>query len=215
MNGERHPLERFFVESRLTRIDSVLAKRASQVVVVLAGVQNPHNISAVLRSADAFGLQRVFLVGESFTYSRGVSLGTERWLTLERFAKPTECVARLKEEGFKPVILQAEELSGKKTQAIHELPFDDKLALVFGNEHSGVDPVFKEESAIFAHIPMVGFVESLNVSVAAAITFYAAFIANRPTMSVEEQAELREEWLVKDLRGGEQILARLKLDGVE
>jgi tRNA (guanosine-2'-O-)-methyltransferase len=215
MNEESHPLERFFVESRLARIDSVLSKRAGRIIVVLAGVQNPHNISAVLRSADAFGLQRVFLVGESFTYSRGVSLGTERWLSLERFAETTECLARLKEEGFRPVILQAEELSGGRSRAVHELPFDEKLALVFGNEHSGVDPLFRNESAICAHIPMVGFVESLNVSVAAAITFYASFMAGRPVMDAGEQGKLREEWLVKDLRGGEQILARLKLEGVE
>ncbi len=211
---ESHLLERFFLESRLSRIDSVLEQRSTSLTVVLDGVQNHHNVSAVLRSADAFGLQNVILVGESFTYSRGVSLGTERWLSLERVDTPEQCIQQLRTSGSKIVLLQSAELSTKEgavSVSIAELPFGEKLAFVFGNEHKGVSPEFRKAADLLAHIPMVGFVESLNISVAAAITFYTALLMKRPVLPAEERRELRERWLVKDLRGGEEILERLRL----
>jgi len=216
--SNHHPLEKFFLDSRLNRIDSVLAGRTSSISVVLDGVQNPHNISAVLRSADAFGIQNIYLVGESFTYSRGISLGSERWLTLHKFETAEECLAALREKELSAVLLQAEELTkqgGGSSLSIEKLPFDRKLALVFGNEHRGVSEAFQKSSPIYAHIPMVGFVESLNISVAAAITFFSAYISGRPNMEDAERLALRDSWLVKDLRGGEQILKRIEALGEE
>lgn len=213
MNEPPHPLEKFFLKSRLQRIDRVLETRTRNLVVVLDNVQNHHNISAVLRSADAFGLQNIYLVGDNFTYAPGISLGTEQWLTLKRFSDPESCIQELKNNGYEIVLLQAEELSKKvekRTLAVNELPFNRKLAMVFGNEHKGVSAMFQDSATYLAHIPMVGFVESLNISVAAAITFYTAYLAKRPPFSDEERRKLREEWMVKDLRGGEEILKRVK-----
>jgi tRNA (guanosine-2'-O-)-methyltransferase len=209
---EPHPLEKFFLQSRLDRIDEVLAHRSFSTVVVLDGVQNEHNISAVLRSADAFGLQKIYLVGSEFSHSKGVSLGSEGWLHLKRFSAPEEALAELTNEGYEVTILQAKLISekqGQKATPVQDLPFERKLALVFGNEKRGVSHPFQQAAQHFAFIPMVGFVESLNISVAAALTFYSAFLAKRPVIKDNARASLRHEWLTKDLRGGEEILKRV------
>lgn len=209
----RHPLEPFFLDSRLARIDKVIAQRSYSTVVVLDGVSSEHNISAVLRSADAFGLQKIFVVGPQFSHTKGISMGVETWLSVKRLDTAEEAINSLKTEGYKFALLQSEEISrdlGKKCCSVKELPFKDKVALVFGNEKRGVSKAFQDAAEYFAYIPMVGFVESLNISVAAALTFYTALVEARPCISVEEQAELKAIWLEKDLRGGTEILKRLE-----
>jgi tRNA (guanosine-2'-O-)-methyltransferase len=208
----RHPLEPFFLESRLARIDNVLSQRSYSTVVVLDGVSSEHNISAVLRSADAFGLQKIFIVGPQFSHTKGISMGVETWLTVKRMDTATEVIHHLKESGYKIALLQSQEISqelGKPCCLVQDLPFKEKIALVFGNEKRGVSEEFQNAASYFAYIPMVGFVESLNISVAAALTFYTALIQGRPVISEQEQQELKGSWLEKDLRGGAEILKRV------
>ena len=207
-----HPLEPFFLESRLNRIDSVLSQRSYSTVVVLDGVSSEHNISAVLRSADAFGLQKIFIVGPQFSHTKGISMGVENWLSVKRMETAEDVINQLKSEGFKIALLQSKEISqdlGKPYCLVQELPFKENIALVFGNEKRGVSEEFQLAAEYFAYIPMVGFVESLNISVAAALTFYTALLQGRPCITEQERLSLREEWLKKDLRGGEEIFRRV------
>src|SRR5882757_1229518 len=79
-------LEQFLLPGRVARIDQVLAARTDMLTIVLDGVHNHHNVSAVIRSADAFGIRSIHLIGSQFEYSRGVTLGTERWMDVRKHA---------------------------------------------------------------------------------------------------------------------------------
>lgn len=210
-------LEQFFVPPRLKRIDDVLSARCKSPVIILDGVRNAHNVSAVLRSADAFGIQTVYCVGEEYSFSRGISLGTERWLTLHRHVSPQNVIDELRAQNYKFVVLQAEEISKSQQREsfpVTQLPFHTRLALIFGNEHKGVSPEFSALADFGAHIPMCGFVESLNISVAAAITLFSSTLQPREPLSDAERMKLKLQWMKEDLRGGDAILRELEARGI-
>jgi tRNA (guanosine-2'-O-)-methyltransferase len=214
------PLEQFVIPERLERLENVLSKRSDKLIVVLDNIKNAHNISAVIRSADAFGLSSVYLVGDTFEYSRGISLGAERWLELKKFPLANDAITALKKEGFKLVMLQPEfderKNSDKPSLAVSTLPFEEKLALVFGNEMKGVSPEFAEAVDLHAYIPMKGFVESLNISVACAITLFCSTIKEsaptQRTQLLEEKEKLRIKnlWLKKSVRKSDLILKEIE-----
>ncbi len=212
-------LSQFLQPERLARLESVLDSRTSSLTVVLDQVKNSHNISAVLRSADAFGLSRVHLVGESFHYSPSISQGTERWMQLSKHADPEEAIAHLKSEGFKIVVLQPEahsEREQKQAFPVSMLPFEEKLALVFGNEGLGVNDKFSNAADIHAFIPMSGFVESLNISVACAICLFSSTITKAAPeqrsapLSPTDREELKNIWLKTGVRNSDIILKEIE-----
>ncbi len=213
-------LERFVVPNRLDRIEQVLDQRTKHLTVVLDNVKNYHNVSAVLRSADAFGVAEVQLVGDAFEVSRGISLGTERWMQLRQHEQAKNAVQWLKEEGFAITILQPEDHQRTSEKvpslSVTELPFEKKLALVFGNEHSGVQKEFQDAADYHAFIPMCGFVESFNISVACAITLFCSSIgATKPErrcspLDEGERDQLRANWLKASVRNSDAILREIE-----
>ena len=217
--ASQHALEQFVLPARLDRLEQVLACRSRSLTIVLDRIHHGHNISAVMRSADAFGIQDIHLVGDQFEFSKEISLGAERWLTLSRYASAGEAVQKLHAEGYSIVVLESAELCAKLGRAsipVFQLPFQQKLALVFGNEHEGVSPTFRENADFFAHIPMFGFVESFNISVAAAITLFcstfqrAEGIRQVAPLAESEAAALHAEWLQKTVRNSALILQDLE-----
>ena len=213
-------LEEFVSEKRLQRLESVLSTRTTSLTVVLDDVRNGHNISAVLRSADTFGLVDIHLVGKPpFDFSRGVSLGSERWMRLHHHHSPASAIQILKSTNFKLAALQSEEISArynKPSLSVCDLPFKERLALVFGNEHSGLSDEFLQAADYFAHIPMLGFAESLNVSVACAICLFlsnlkkAEFERQPAMLSDLERNGLRTEWLTASIPNGESVLREVE-----
>ena len=219
-SSKEEVLEQFLLPSRLERLNQVAENRTNSLTVVLEEVHNPHNISAVIRSADAFGVNKVHFIGSSLDYSRGISLGTERWIRTIKHKSATDAVKVLKDDGFSLVVMQPEldeaHNGQKKSIPINELPFSEKLALVFGNEHKGVSEELVKAADYSAFIPMYGFVESLNISVACAISLFCSTISDakneRQTKKLgdTELRELKNEWLKKDLKGSKLILERFK-----
>ena len=207
-------LSQFVVDNRLQRIENVLKERKGNIHVVLENVRNDHNVSAVLRSADAFGIQNVHVIEDSIDVSRGVALGTEQWLTITEHQNSAQCLEHLNKEGFELVVLKPAHLveGDKKSVSVFELPFNEKLALVFGNEHKGVSTELSKAASYYAHIPMHGFVESLNISVAAAITRYCSTISSTPPhqLSQEEETLTRLNWLEQSVKNSDKILKKLK-----
>ncbi len=211
-------LEQFMGPERIARFEGVLAQRTNTLTVVLDGVHNDHNISAVIRSADAFGLTKIHLVGDKFSYRPGVTLGTERWLDIEPHESGAAALERLRADGFTiAVTAPAEDPRRPKDSRVqvlpvYQLPFEKKLAVVFGNERTGVSKELMDAAEIHAYIPMIGFVESLNISVACAITLYSSLLgrveAERkvPKLSEDERESLRAEWLVTGMRRADLIL---------
>jgi tRNA (guanosine-2'-O-)-methyltransferase len=170
---ERISGEEFLVPERKARIDAVVAQRTRTLTVVMEAFCDPQNVNAVLRTCEAFGVQALHAVdGPMKPYDRNkkISQNADKWLDVRRWESTRACLEALRADGF---AVYATHL-GPGARALGELSFAGKVALVFGNEHRGVsDEALALADATFA-IPMRGFVQSLNVSVAAAITLARA-----------------------------------------
>ena len=190
---------------RLRRIEEVVGNRTDSLVVVLDRISDPHNSSAVLRSADAFGIQTVHvIVGEhGFRAARGVSKGTHRWLDVVRYASANACIRRLKQDGY--AIYVAAMGSDKRPEDLRDV---GRLAVVFGNEHRGVSPEMRKTADGSFSIPMRGFVESLNVSVAAAITMQALARDGRPDLPAARERELKARFLMNSVKNADQVIEK-------
>lgn len=197
-------LEPMLGRERLGRLDAVIAGRTDSVTVVLDGLIDPFNMSAVLRSADAFGIQQVQIIEgeESFVASARVTTGAERWLDLVRHGSAESCVARLRENGFKLFVASpGGELS--PDDLAHAAP---RLAIAFGNEHQGVSRALRDRADGTCSVPMRGFVESLNVSVAAAVTLHAAARDRAGDLSEERRQILRARFMMLSVDRSQSIL---------
>lgn len=190
---------------RLERLQEVVDGRTDDVTIVLERIADPHNSSAVLRSAEAFGVQHVHaIVGEhGFRASHGVSKGTQRWLDVTRYESADACAARLKEEGRKIYVAA---MDGETTpDELCEVP---RLAVVFGNEHRGVSPEMRALADGAFSIPMRGFVESLNVSVAAAITLETLTRTGRARLRPAQRRELLARFLMNSVKNADEVIAQ-------
>ena len=190
--------------ARLARIDEVVSRRTDRIAIVLDAIADPHNASAILRSADAFGIQAVHVIlGEhGFRASIGVSKGTHRWLDIHRYRDARHCLERLREEGFH---IYAASMDAIKT------PEDlaktgQKLAVVFGNEHRGVSSDVRDHVDGTFAIPMLGFVESLNVSVAAALTVRGLRGCIQGGLSPARELELKARFLMNSVKNATQVI---------
>ena len=191
----------YVTPQRRARLAEVLAQRTRRLTVVLDDVRQSHNVSAVLRSCDAFGIQDVHVLEpvESFDPSTKVALGTQRWLTIRRELGPGATrrgIVRLKERGYRIV---AAVPPGAQAVPFDEVGFDVPLAVVFGNEKEGISPEIAAAADVLTTIPMCGFVESLNISVAAALVVHSLASRLRQTrddwrLSQSEFDELLFEW---------------------
>jgi tRNA (guanosine-2'-O-)-methyltransferase len=160
---------------RTERIEKVLAMRQPGLTVVLENVNDPHNISAVMRTCDAVGIQDIYIlntkIGAHEMWSAKASSSAMNWLTVHQFTKLDECIAALRKNFDK---IYTTHLSTDAV-SLYELNLTEKVALVFGNEHDGCS----EEIIALADgnfiIPQVGMIKSLNISVACAVSVYEAF----------------------------------------
>lgn len=197
-----HPLDEFVTPERAARFREVLARRTTRVVVVLEDCGNPHNAAAALRSCDAMGLHRIYLVTphQEFQVSRRVGRGADRYLDLRVFETIDQTYAALRGEGYR---ILASDLAGENRLDVQELAglhHQQPLALVFGNERTGISTAAVAEADGTFVIPMVGLMQSLNLSVAVAVTLYSVRQAeldlNRPgDLPAEEQRAFYDQWI--------------------
>lgn len=160
---------------RMSRIKAVVSARRNDVVVVLEDIHDPHNAAAILRSCDAFGIQHVyFIFDKTKPYNpkrvgKVSSSSANKWLTYHIFRDTVSCFDELKKDGY---MITATQLNSEAT-ALDSLDFShQKVALVLGNEHTGISQTATQKADCLVYLPMRGFVESLNVSVCAAICMY-------------------------------------------
>lgn len=210
----------FLSEERLNRFERVLSERTRHLTVVLENVFQSRNASAVMRSADGFGLQDVHLIEDvnPWVPNRGVSKGTNAWLTLHRYrsaADPTAaCLERLRRHGYQ-IAVTSPHVDG---YTVTELPIDRPVAVVLGTEWQGVSERMLAEADLHVAIPMHGFAESLNISVAAAVTLHELNrrLRQQPretwALREEEKALLRAQWAMASVRNARGILKRLGVD---
>ena len=186
---------------REQRITSVLDKRQGDLIIVLENVFDPHNISAVMRTCDAVGVQDVYVLNTRIPrhkkWGAKSSSSAAGWLTVHQYADAKECFNHLRSrvDHIFTTHLSTDAVS------LYDMDLTGKVALVFGNEHSGVS----EEILAMADgnfiIPQVGIIRSLNISVACAVTLYEAFrqksVAghyNRQGLPEGRYNELLKEW---------------------
>lgn len=189
--------------ARYARIDAVASARTRSLVPVLEDLADPHNGAAILRSADAFGCHEIHLVEKRhpFAISHHVSRGTERWLELHRHADAESCAAALKARGYEIFVAS---MDGTLTpEALAERP---RAAVVFGNEHFGASSAMRAHADGTYAIPMAGFVESLNVSVASAITLYVAARGRQGDLDEPARDEIRARMLLSQVKDAERIV---------
>lgn len=164
-------LEPLVLERRRSRFDEVIAGRLGSVTLLLDELSDPHNRAAIVRSCDAFGAQELHSVQPAtlFSIHHGVAAGTERWVDVHAHADARSAVALLQSRGFE--LIQTHPKGELTPEDLAQVP---RVALILGNEHRGIDPVLLSAAARSVRIPMRGFVESLNVSVSAAVLLAAA-----------------------------------------
>jgi tRNA (guanosine-2'-O-)-methyltransferase len=149
-------------ERRAARMRLVAARRLSGLTVVLDGVHDPHNISAVLRSVEGFGLTSAHLIGQAMELppNQAITRGCEKWLELHYYGDPDACADALEAQGF--ALFAA--VPDRTAPCLDELDFSRKIAFVFGAERDGISRRLLERSPGRYQIPMPGFSQSLNVS---------------------------------------------------
>jgi tRNA (guanosine-2'-O-)-methyltransferase len=160
---------------RELRIRTVLDKRQENLVVVLENVFDPHNISAVMRTCDAVGVQDIYVLNTRIPrhkkWGAKSSSSAASWLTVRQYDDAKECFDAVRRQVDR---IYTTHLTGDAV-SLYEMKLTGRIALVFGNEHSGVS----EEILAFSDgnfvIPQVGVIRSLNISVACAVTLYEAY----------------------------------------
>ena len=157
------------------RLTAVLNKRQPDITVVLENVFDPHNISAVMRTCDAVGIQDIYILNHKIPphrkWGEKSSSSAAKWLTIHQFTDPATCFDALRKNYNK---IYTTHLSSDAV-SLRDLNLTESVALVFGNEHSGVsDEIIALADGNFI-IPQVGIIKSLNISVACAVTLYEAF----------------------------------------
>jgi tRNA (guanosine-2'-O-)-methyltransferase len=185
---------------------ATLARRQPDLAVVIEQVHDPHNVSAVLRSCEAVGAAAAHLVypaGEGPTLSKGVSASAQRWLDVYRHSSIGDCYDTLREQGL---TIYATWL-GEGTLDLYSLDLTKPCAFVFGNESLGVSEEAVTLADATVRIPMMGMIESLNISVACAVVLYEALRQRRvagtydqPSWNQREIDERLRRWLERENR---------------
>lgn len=192
--------------SRQTRLREVLARRLASVTLLMDAPHDPHNGAAVMRSCDAFGVQELHVIPrhEAFLASNLVAKGAERWVDVIEHPSPQHAAKALRARGFELLTTHPE---GDLTP--EDLPQLPRVALVLGNERDGIGDDLKGMAQRSVRIPMVGFVESLNVSVSAAILLRAATHGRPGDLGEAEYRNLYARALFYSVRRADEILAAL------
>lgn len=160
---------------RNERLLAVLSKRQSGITVVLENVFDPHNISAVMRTCDAVGVQEIYVLNNKIPphkkWGSKSSSSADKWLTIHQYDDADKCMSALRN---KYATVLTTHLSSDAIN-LHDINFIPSIALVFGNEHEGVSEEIMAMADGNFIIPQVGIIKSLNISVACAVTLYEAF----------------------------------------
>jgi tRNA (guanosine-2'-O-)-methyltransferase len=190
--------------ARIVAAERALRDRTRSLVVVLDHLVNTRNISAVVRSIEALGLQELHVIDPKgkAALERTLTTRAERWLDIVWHADATDAIDELRERGYR--ILAAD--FGEEAQTVESVPLSGPTALVFGSEQLGVSQSMRERVDGFFYLPNSGFTAYINVSVAAAIAVYALDrrmreAKLRQSLSEEDERELRPAWYAMLARG--------------
>jgi tRNA (guanosine-2'-O-)-methyltransferase len=204
--------ESYLTDNRKTLFKKVLEDRTRHFSVVLEDIFQPHNASAVVRTCDIFGVQDVHAIENKYTnkVSRHVAKGSQKWITSKRYKSDGDntkiCLDNLREKGYQIIATTPH----NDSCLLQDFDVTKKSAFVFGVEAEGVSDYVKNTADGFLKIPMVGFTESLNISVAAAIILQDVTTKLRKSnvdwqLSKEEKEVLYFDWVKKTIKNVDKI----------
>jgi tRNA (guanosine-2'-O-)-methyltransferase len=199
----------FMSENKKELFDKIIPERTKHVTVVLEDIFQPQNASAVLRTCDIFGIQDVHVIENENEYNINprVVHGASKWIDLHKYNEKEnntlDCINKLKSEGYK--------VYGTTPHTddclIQDIPLDEKVALMFGTEMTGLSGIAMDNVDGFVKIPMYGFTESLNISVSASICLYELKKRLKTSdinwqLSEKDQVEQLIQWSKKVIKDG-------------
>jgi len=205
-------LETYVTQRRQSEIERVLDGRTLDVAIVVDGMVDLGNVSAIMRSAEAFGVQTVHTIdtADTFKRSRRTTRGADKWLDRYGWSDPQSCFDVLHSAGHRILLADA----SRSATPLAEVDLTGKVALVFGNERNGVASATRDLVDGSIAIAMEGFVESLNVSVAASIVLHEAHrqrvdkYGRNGNLSGPDRDRIRAVWYLKSVRESEGIVER-------
>ena len=206
--------ENYLTEKRKTTFKKVLDNRTRHFTLVLEDIYQPHNSSAVYRTCDIFGIQDLHIIENRYInrVSKYVAKGSQKWITSHRYKNDGNntkvCLDNLKVKGYQIIATTPH----TDSFLLQNFDINKKTAFVFGSEAEGVSNIVKDNADGFLKIPMVGFTESLNISVAAAIILQHVTSKLRSsnliwTLNHSEKEILYFEWIKKTIKNVDKIEA--------
>lgn len=204
-------LETYLTKSRKEKFTKVLSQRTKHFTVATEDVYQLHNTSAVIRSCDVFGIQEVNVVEErnSKRIDREIAMGAQKWVDINRFQSVKDCIANLKLQGYQ-IVATTPHVNNCE---LHDFDVSKRSCFFFGRETEGLSEDVLNAADVYLKIPMVGFTESLNISVSAAIILQHVTTKLRKTdinwrLSEDELLKKRLEWIKKSIKSYDEIIAR-------
>lgn len=198
INQVLESLSDFITENRRQKIDEVVSTRSDYFTPVLEGLYDRGNVSAVMRSAEAFGFYKLHIIETSAEFKdsqKRVSQGAEKWLEVKKWKDTTECINGLKQEGYRVYTTHLTE----DAVDFNEVDFTKKTAVVFGNEKEGVSQEALGMADGNVLLPMCGFTQSFNISVAAALSLQLAHFKRPKLIDEAEKNRLKALYYLKTL----------------
>jgi len=214
-------LSSYLTDNRKQLFDKIIQYRTRYITVVLEDIYQPHNASAVLRSADLTGIQDIHIIENRNRYEVNpeVAMGSSKWLNLVKYNKSKENTLEaydvLRKQGYR-IVATTPHAEDKNPD---EISLDGKIALVFGTELKGLSETAIQNADEYLRIPMYGFTESYNISVSAALTLFTLTEKLRKSdiswqLSKDEKLDILLEWTRRSIKRSELIekefLQRLK-----
>ncbi len=201
--------KQFVTAERLARMEDVIGKRTRHLSIVMENLYDPGNTSAVIRSCDAFGIQDMHIIeiDNKFKVNRKITQGAHNWINLYKYSSSKQAIDNLHQNGYKVYFADPK----PEYPSIDELPLTEKTAIIFGQEKPGIREETKKLADGGFRIPLYGFVESFNVSVACALSLFGltSRIRKKPPeeflLTKDEKEKIFTHWLVKNTAAGNVI----------
>ncbi|ATA73737.1 MULTISPECIES: TrmH family RNA methyltransferase [Capnocytophaga] len=204
-------LENFITDSRKERFTEILSLRTNHFTVAVEDVFQMHNTSAVIRSCEVFGVQQAHLIEQRFgkRLDAKIAMGAQKWVDTFRYESTQECMDTLRAKGYQIVATTPHQ----DAYLLNDFDITRKSAFFFGTEKSGLSKEVLNQADTYLKIPMVGFTESLNISVCVAIILQQLTEKLRKSdvswqLTEEEKTCIRIDWTKKSIRSVEAVLQR-------
>lgn len=204
-------LQEYLTPRRKSLFQKVIAERTNHLTVVAQDVYQLHNTSAVVRSCDVFGIQNIHVIEEKIPrrIDKEIAMGAQKWVDINRYSSTRECVRKLRRDGYRIVATSPHD----ESVMLEDFDISTPAALFFGTEKDGLSEEILREADTTIKIPMVGFTESLNISVSAAIILqslreklHRSEISWR--LDEVEKLKIMMDWTKKTVKNSDEIINR-------